>query len=260
MYTLLRLDRVLALAAGVHAAAKSEQRRFRCLVACREQLGPGGGVSGQSSRQHSRHSSSRGSVQDSQAYHSTGVRLQDTAQQWQAGFLSNYWAAWRAVLPGPITAGLGADFGEKGIVGALVVDTLGDHTPPVRTPGGGKRRRPRLAYVSNVAVASGARRRGIGALLMQQAEQVAAEWGATAVMLHVDASNDAASELYRQKRYRLLAEPRRSWLAEAVNVHAGKRMMMKRLRGAVGISSRRSNDTTKGSARRIVRMAEGRQQ
>jgi ribosomal protein S18 acetylase RimI-like enzyme len=57
-------------------------------------------------------------------------------------------------------------------VGALVVDTLGDHTPPVRTPGGGKRRRPRLAYVSNVAVASGARRRGIGALLMQQAEQV----------------------------------------------------------------------------------------
>jgi ribosomal protein S18 acetylase RimI-like enzyme len=57
-------------------------------------------------------------------------------------------------------------------VGALVVDTLGDHTPPVRTAGGGKRRRPRLAYVSNVAVASGARRRGIGALLMQQAEQV----------------------------------------------------------------------------------------
>ena len=47
--------------------------------------------------------------------------------------------------------------------------------------------------------------------------QVAAEWGATAVMLHVDASNDAASELYRQKQYRLLAEPRRSWLAEAVS-------------------------------------------
>ena len=72
----------------------------------------------------------------------------------------------------PSLAGLGADFGEKGIVGALVVDTLGDHTPPVRTAGGGKRRRPCLAYVSNVAVASGARRRGIGTLLMQQAEQV----------------------------------------------------------------------------------------
>jgi hypothetical protein len=46
--------------------------------------------------------------------------------------------------------------------------------------------------------------------------QVAAEWGATAVMLHVDASNDAASQLYRQRQYRLLAEPRRSWLSEAV--------------------------------------------
>lgn len=46
--------------------------------------------------------------------------------------------------------------------------------------------------------------------------QVAEDWGATAVMLHVDASNDAASELYRQKQYRLLAEPRRSGLAEAV--------------------------------------------
>ena len=32
-----------------------------------------------------------------------------------------------------------------------------------------------------------------------------------------------------------------------MNVHAGKRMMMKRLRGAVGISSRRSNKGTKGS-------------
>jgi GNAT superfamily N-acetyltransferase len=65
-------------------------------------------------------------------------------------------------------------------VGAAVVDTLGDHTPPVRAPGGGKRRRPRLAYVSNVAVSAGARRCGIGATLMQQAEQVP---GAAACLL-----------------------------------------------------------------------------
>ena len=90
------------LQAGVHAAAKSEQRRFRCLVACRERSRTGSGVRTQHGRQHS---SSRGSVQNSQADSSTGVRLQNTAQRWQVGFFRNYWAAWRAVLPGPITAG-----------------------------------------------------------------------------------------------------------------------------------------------------------
>lgn len=93
------------LQAGVHAAAKSEQRRFRCLVACREQLHSGSGASTRISRRHSRHSSSQGSSQDSHADHSAGVGLMNIAQRWQAGFLSKYWAAWRAVLPSAITAG-----------------------------------------------------------------------------------------------------------------------------------------------------------
>lgn len=46
---------------------------------------------------------------------------------------------------------------------------------------------------------------------------MAGEWQATAVMLHVDGDNDAATALYRQQAYQLLAEPRRSWLAKAVS-------------------------------------------
>lgn len=53
-----------------------------------------------------------------------------------------------------------------------MVDTLGDHTPPKRTSGGGKRRRPRLAYLSNLAVAAAARRHGIGGALLRRSEQV----------------------------------------------------------------------------------------
>jgi hypothetical protein len=98
---------VFLLQAGVHAAAKSERRRFRCLVACREQSHSGSGAGTRISRRHSRHSSSQGSVQDSHADYSAGVGLMNTAQRWQAGFLSNYWAVWRAVLPGPLTAGKG---------------------------------------------------------------------------------------------------------------------------------------------------------
>jgi hypothetical protein len=37
------------------------------------------------------------------------------------------------------------------------------------------------------------------------------------VMLHVDAGNDAATELYRRQQYKLLAEPQRSWFATAVS-------------------------------------------
>lgn len=70
------------------------------------------------------------------------------------------------------SAGLGADFQELHIVGAAVVDTLGDHTPPRRLPSGAKKRRQKLAYVSNVAVAGSARRQGIAAALLRESEKV----------------------------------------------------------------------------------------
>lgn len=72
-------------------------------------------------------------------------------------------------------AGLGADFDALQIVGAAAVDTLGDHTPPKRLPSGVKKQRQKMAYVSNVAVAPGARRQGVAAALLREAEQVRKE-------------------------------------------------------------------------------------
>lgn len=53
------------------------------------------------------------------------------------------------------------------------------------------------AELLNLAVAEGARSRGIGTALVQQAIADAGEWGAWAVFLEVRASNAAALALYR---------------------------------------------------------------
>jgi hypothetical protein len=93
---------MLLLQAGVHAAAKSEQRRFRCLVACQKQAHSGGGDSRHTGRQHRRQS---GSGHLDNADYSADTGVSETVQRWQEGFLSSYWAAWRAILLSPITAG-----------------------------------------------------------------------------------------------------------------------------------------------------------
>lgn len=43
--------------------------------------------------------------------------------------------------------------------------------------------------------------------------QLAAEWGCTSALLHVDADNAVATGLYAKARYRLLAPPRRTWFS-----------------------------------------------
>jgi ribosomal protein S18 acetylase RimI-like enzyme len=52
------------------------------------------------------------------------------------------------------------------------------------------------AYISSMAVSSAVRRCGIGAALLQAAEQQAALWGQQLLALHVYETNDAAIKLY----------------------------------------------------------------
>lgn len=53
-----------------------------------------------------------------------------------------------------------------------------------------------LAYVSNMAVASKHRRKGIGRMLLEAVEDAAQRMGSKEVNLHVDMQNDAAVGLY----------------------------------------------------------------
>jgi GNAT superfamily N-acetyltransferase len=59
-----------------------------------------------------------------------------------------------------------------------------------------------IAYVSNVAVAPEVRRAGVARRMMQEAEQLAAQWGFRAVGLHCNAKNTAAVELYKSLGYK----------------------------------------------------------
>ncbi|MGC8873130.1 MAG: GNAT family N-acetyltransferase [Chloroflexia bacterium] len=68
------------------------------------------------------------------------------------------------------------------------------------------------AYVSDVAVAPGARGRGIGTCMLQKAEEIARSWGKRALVLDVSARNEGAIRLYRRLGYRL-ERRRTAWLA-----------------------------------------------
>jgi len=72
--------------AGVHAARKSERRRYRCLIAYRRPAGGDGG--------------SRWPGSGSRNVGSSGGD-----GSLQAVLLRHYWGFWRAVVPGPVTAG-----------------------------------------------------------------------------------------------------------------------------------------------------------
>jgi len=86
----------------------------------------------------------------------------------------------------------------------------------------------RRAYLSNVAVASGARRRGVGRALLAAARQAAAGRGCHHLYVHVVADNEPAAALYRQQGFsveceegaalaRNLGRPRRLLLHAAVD-------------------------------------------
>lgn len=54
----------------------------------------------------------------------------------------------------------------------------------------------RRGYLSNVCVAPEVRKQGVGAALLQRAQEVAHLWGVTDMYVHVLANNQAALMLY----------------------------------------------------------------
>jgi GNAT superfamily N-acetyltransferase len=104
--------------------------------------------------------------------------------------------AWmRRLLGDPEFAVLIADEGGGPAVGFAVVrrDTSPGHTFAF----------PRLrAVVESVGVRDGVRRRGAGRALMATAEEVARAWGATSVVLDVQAFNAGAERFYAALGYR----------------------------------------------------------
>lgn len=61
--------------------------------------------------------------------------------------------------------------------------------------------RQEQAYVSDVAVAGPARRRGVGRAMLQYAETVGRAWGKSALVLDVNAANEDARRLYQRLGY-----------------------------------------------------------
>ncbi|MEO1592774.1 MAG: GNAT family N-acetyltransferase [Cyanobacteria bacterium J06632_22] len=60
---------------------------------------------------------------------------------------------------------------------------------------------PQRAYVSNLAVSDGHRRRGVARQLLQSCEVLAQSWGKQTLYLHVAKDNIAAQQLYDQLQY-----------------------------------------------------------
>ena len=186
--SLLRLDRVVSLIVGREREDLKQQGQFLCLVAADAEADF-------RDCQKPRNGSILRSIID------MIVKLSLPIQA-----LENY----------------GSTAGEHGIVGAVVIDTMGDHVPPRRKPSPlsstmssmlspllsfdtEEVRRHHLAYISNLAVHPSARRKRIGLQLVREAEEVAATWGCRSVALHVDPGNEAAVNLYRSLGYRFVS-------------------------------------------------------
>lgn len=162
-----------------------------------------------------------------QAIRTAADEVLQAVQQWQRLCTWAYWLTWRSSVPGSVTAGLGVDVDAVAVLGAVVIDTFGEHLPPRRLPNGKTQKRPKLAYCSNLAVAEVARRRKVAARLLDEAEAVAIGWGCTAMALHVGNDNTEATALYRGRGYRPLIARRTSW-ASRVAI-SDKTLMLKRL-------------------------------
>ncbi|KAK6929194.1 GNAT domain [Dillenia turbinata] len=83
---------------------------------------------------------------------------------------------------------------NKGYVtGILTVDTTGHRTG--------------VAYISNVAVREGYRRKGIAKRLIAKAEAQARSWGCRAIALHCDLNNPGATKLYKGQGFKCIKVP-----------------------------------------------------
>ncbi|KAK6933373.1 GNAT domain [Dillenia turbinata] len=94
---------------------------------------------------------------------------------------------------------------NKGYVtGILTVDTVADFLP---RKGPLRQRRTGIAYISNVAVREGYRRKGIAKRLIAKAEAQARSWGCRAIALHCDLNNAGATKLYKGQGFKCVKVP-----------------------------------------------------
>ncbi|KAK9158390.1 hypothetical protein Scep_004964 [Stephania cephalantha] len=98
-------------------------------------------------------------------------------------------------------------FGREHIVGILTVDTVADFLP---RRGPLMQRRTGIAYISNVAVREGNRRKGIAKKLIVKAEAEARRWNCRAIALHCDINNPAAVQLYKGQGFKSIKVPERA--------------------------------------------------
>lgn len=90
------------------------------------------------------------------------------------------------------------------VAGILTVDTVADFLP---RKGLFRQRRTGIAYISNVAVRQGNRRRGIAKMLIAKAEARARSWGCRSMALHCDINNLAAIRLYKGQGFKSIKVP-----------------------------------------------------
>ncbi|XP_047323972.1 uncharacterized protein LOC124927573 isoform X2 [Impatiens glandulifera] len=94
---------------------------------------------------------------------------------------------------------------NKGYVaGILTVDTVADFLP---RKGPFRQRRTGVAYISNVAVREGFRRKGIAKRLIVKAEAKARSWGCRSIALHCDVKNPFATRLYIDQGFKCVKVP-----------------------------------------------------
>ena len=116
----------------------------------------------------------------------------------------------KTILPPSLRENYATHHATAGILGAVVIDTICEYVPTKRTVTHGgvvrDKKRRGMAYLSNLAVSPAAQRKGLGARLLQEAEELALQWGCRSVALHVDPGNTPAVELYKNAGYRFVAK------------------------------------------------------
>ncbi|KAK9841751.1 hypothetical protein WJX81_000774 [Elliptochloris bilobata] len=185
----LRLDRVVAMQVGLERDRRFRQGRFQCLVACEPRV-------------------ARPLLPHGRAHREPGAAVPPLFK----------WLVQRNLQEG---FELGP--ADVGLLGAVVVDTQGDYLPTlvldadanlsdprprpwrsghgIQSPADGSRPLQKVAYISNLAVVSTARRRGLGRLLVRRAEELARSWGAEMIALHCDCNDPAMFQMYRKFGY-----------------------------------------------------------
>lgn len=110
----------------------------------------------------------------------------------------------RNLYPNELSAGFEETSIEKGIYGAMNLDTTGRFIPSMVLSENGKKLRKSqsgCAYLSNLSVLPVFQRHGIGTTLLKEAEQLAFEWGCWGASLHCSPKNTHAYRLYLKLGY-----------------------------------------------------------